>query len=158
VQIRELVENIVRALVDSPEQVCVGEIEATHMRVLEIKVAKQDVGYLLGKKGKNIDALRVIVAGAGKGKRCMVEIVGEGRPEPPRICRGKIKRLFEDRNYGFIETDDGRAVYFDGSSLKGIRIGSLSPYQPVEIEVEEGPRGLRAISIVPLAAKDGWGD
>ena len=70
---------------------------------------------------------------------------------------GRTKRLFEDRNYGFIEADDGRAVYFDGSSLKGIGIGSLSLDQPVEIEVEEGPRGLRAVSIVPLAGKDLWG-
>jgi predicted RNA-binding protein YlqC (UPF0109 family)/cold shock CspA family protein len=156
VQIRELVENIVRALVDSPEQVCVGEIEATHMRVLEIKVAKQDVGYLLGKKGKNIDALRVIVAGAGKGKRCMVEIVGEGRPAPPRICRGKIKRLFEDRNYGFIETEDGRAVYFDASSLKEVDIRSLSLNQQVEFDVEQGPKGFRAVSVVPLTGRSSW--
>ena len=83
----------------------------------------------------------------------MVELVGEGSPEPQRICRGKIKRLFEDRNYGFIETDDGRAVYFHGSSLKGMGIRSLSVDQPVEIEVEESPQGLRAVSIVPLAGE-----
>jgi len=76
---KELVEKIVRALVDSPEQVRVREIEATNVSVLEIKVAKQDIGYLLGKKGKNIDALRIIVRAAGKGKRYMVEMVEEIR-------------------------------------------------------------------------------
>ena len=80
-QIRELVENIVRALVDSPEQVCVGEIEATRMRVLEIKVAKQDVGYLLGKKGKNIDALRTIISAVSKKERYMVEVLEPNEPE-----------------------------------------------------------------------------
>jgi len=151
---KELVRRIVQALVDSPEEVDVREIKGARTDIVKIQVSKQDVGKLIGKKGKNINALRVIVAGAGKGKRCMVEIVGEGSPEPPRICRGKIKRLFEDRNYGFIETDDGRAVYFHGSSLKGIGIGSLSLDQPVEIEVEESPRGLRAVSLVRLSGRD----
>jgi predicted RNA-binding protein YlqC (UPF0109 family) len=74
-QTRELVEKIVRALVDSPEEVRVREIEATNIRVLEIKVAKQDIGCLLGKKGKNIDALRTIAQAACKGKECVVDII-----------------------------------------------------------------------------------
>jgi len=154
---KELVRRIVQALVDFPEEVDVREIKGSRTDILEIQVSKQDVGKLIGKRGKNINALRVIVAGAGKGKRCMVDLVGEGSPEWPQICRGKIKRLFEDRNYGFIETDDGRAVYFHGSSLKGIGIGSLSLDQPVEIEVEESRRGLSAVSIVPLAGEGLWG-
>ena len=52
------------------------------MRVLEIKVAKQDVGYLLGKKGKNISALRTLVTAAGKGKGYyMVEVLEPNEPE-----------------------------------------------------------------------------
>jgi predicted RNA-binding protein YlqC (UPF0109 family) len=74
-QMKELVEKIVRALVDSPEQVRVREIEATNVRVLEIEVAKQDIGYLLGKKGGNIDALRTIAQAACKGKECVVDII-----------------------------------------------------------------------------------
>jgi predicted RNA-binding protein YlqC (UPF0109 family)/cold shock CspA family protein len=154
---KELVEKIVQTLVDSPEEVDVREIEGATSNILEIKVSKQDVGKLIGKRGRNINALRTLVTAAGKGRRCMVELVGEGSSEPPRICRGKIRRLFEDRNYGFIETDDGRSVHFHGSSLKGIGIGSLSLDQPVEIEVEASPRGLRAVSIVPLAGNDLWG-
>jgi hypothetical protein len=72
---KELVEKIVQALVDFPEEVDVREIEGATTNILEIKVSKQDVGKVLGKKGKNIDALRVIVAGAGKGKRYMVEVL-----------------------------------------------------------------------------------
>ncbi len=76
---KELVEMIVRALVDSSDEVDVKEIEATNMKILEIKVSKQDVGALIGKKGKNIIALRRIVAAAGKGKRYMVDVAGEYR-------------------------------------------------------------------------------
>ena len=95
---KELVEKIVQALVDFPEEVDIREIKVFRTDILEIQVSKKDVGKLIGKRGKNINALRVIVAGAGKGKRCMVDLVGEGSPERPQICRGKIKRLFEDRN------------------------------------------------------------
>ena len=77
---KELVERIVRAMVDSPEKVRAREIEGTHVRVLEIKVAKQDIGYLLGKKGKKIDALRTIVSAAGKRKRSMVEVLDLREP------------------------------------------------------------------------------
>ena len=87
----------------------------------------------------------------------MVEIAGEGSWGPRQICRGKIKRLFEDHNYGFIETDDGRAVYFHGSSLKGAAIRSFSIDQPVEFEVDESPQGFKAVSIVPLAGEGLWG-
>jgi predicted RNA-binding protein YlqC (UPF0109 family) len=76
---KELVERIVGALVDSPEEIEVQENEGTNMTILQIKVSKQDVGKLIGRKGKNITALRTIIAGAGKGKRYMVEVVGENR-------------------------------------------------------------------------------
>ena len=73
-------EKIVRALVDSSEEVDVKEIEGTKMKILEIKVSKQDVGYLIGKRGKNINALRTIVAAAGKGKSYhRADVVGENR-------------------------------------------------------------------------------
>ena len=74
-QMKELVEKIVLALVDSPEEVEVREIEGTNVRVIEIKVAKQDIGYVLGKKGKNIHALRTIAQAACKGKECVVDIL-----------------------------------------------------------------------------------
>jgi predicted RNA-binding protein YlqC (UPF0109 family)/cold shock CspA family protein len=151
----ELVRTIVRALVSSAEEVEIREIEGSNTRILEIKVSKQDVGKLLGKKGRNITALRNIVSAAGKGKRhCVIEVV-DGKPfELQRqISKGKITRLFKDRDYGFIEADDGRSIYFHTSSLKGVGIQSLSPYQPVEFEVEEGPRGAKAVRVVPMAGK-----
>jgi len=84
---KELVERIVRALVDFPEEIDVREIEGVNMKILRIQVSKEDVGKLIGKKGKNINALRVIVAGAGKGKRYTVEVFGENpqRPEDSHL-------------------------------------------------------------------------
>jgi len=78
-EMKELVERIVRALVDSPEEVVVREIRGRDSAILEIKVSKRDVGELIGKKGKNITALRTIVTGAGKGKRYVVEVIEENR-------------------------------------------------------------------------------
>jgi predicted RNA-binding protein YlqC (UPF0109 family) len=78
-QVKELVEKIVRALVDFPEEIDVREVEATNMKILEIKVSKWDVGKVIGKEGKNISALRTIVAAAGKGKGYMVELVEGNR-------------------------------------------------------------------------------
>jgi predicted RNA-binding protein YlqC (UPF0109 family)/cold shock CspA family protein len=153
-EMKELIERIVRALVDSPGEVEVSEINGINVKLLQIKVSKPDVAYLIGKKGKNINALREIVSAAGKGKRCIVELLGEGSSKPRRICSGRIKSLFEDRNYGFIEADHGRAVYFHGSSLKGGEMGSLSPGQQVEFEIEDSPKGLRAVNLVRLSGRD----
>jgi hypothetical protein len=147
---KELVEKIVRALVDYPEEVDVWEIDGNNLRLLEIKVSKQDMGKLIGKKGKNIDALRTIVSAAGKKMRYMVEVLNDESSKEREICRGKIKRLFEERNYGFIEAEDGRAVYFHGSSLKEVPLESLSLDQQVEFEIERAPKGFRAVSIVPV--------
>lgn len=76
---KELVEKIVRALVDAPEEVGVQEIEGTNTKILEIKVSQQDVGKLIGRKGRNINAIRTVVAAAGKGRGYMVEVLGENR-------------------------------------------------------------------------------
>jgi len=76
---KELVEKIVHALVDFPEEVDVKEIEGSNVKILEIKVSKEDVGKLIGKKGRNINALRTLVAAAGKGKGHMVEVLGKDR-------------------------------------------------------------------------------
>jgi predicted RNA-binding protein YlqC (UPF0109 family)/cold shock CspA family protein len=149
---RDLAEKIARALVDFPDEVDVREISGIRNTLLEIRVSRKDIGKLIGKKSKNINALRSIVsaAGTGKGKHYTVEVVGEENRSSPRTRRGKIRRLFEDRNYGFIEADDGKAVFFQGSSLKGMAFQSLSVGQPVEFEVAESAKGLRVISVVRM--------
>jgi len=66
---KELLRTIVRAMVDYPEEVDIKEIEGFNTMILEIQVSKRDVGKLLGRKGRNITALRNIVSAADKGKK-----------------------------------------------------------------------------------------
>jgi CspA family cold shock protein len=146
---KELAGTIVRTLVHYPEEVDIKEIEVgPNTRMLEIKVSKQDLRKLL----KNIEALRRIVSAAGKGKSYyIVDVVAKNSKGSQRLTsKGKIRRLVENRNYGFIEAEDGRTIYFHASSLQGAGIQSLSPDQPVYFEVVEGPAGLRAVRVVPM--------
>jgi uncharacterized protein len=75
--VKELVDFIARALVDSPDQVSVSEIEGNQTTVLELKVAKEDLGKIIGKQGRNAQAIRLILAAAAakQKKRTILEIV-----------------------------------------------------------------------------------
>ena len=67
---KDLIKEIVQALVDQPDQVSVVEIVGENTNVLEIKVAKSDMGKVIGKKGRNAQAIRTIMsAAAGKTRR-----------------------------------------------------------------------------------------
>jgi predicted RNA-binding protein YlqC (UPF0109 family) len=74
---KELIDYIVRALVDHPEQVNVSEIEGNQTSVLELKVAKEDLGKVIGKQGRTARALRTILsaASAKNKKRSILEII-----------------------------------------------------------------------------------
>jgi len=74
---KDLLIKIVKALVDNPEQVQIAEIEGSQTTVLELRVAKSDMGKIIGKQGKTANAIRVLLnAASGKaGKRYMLEIV-----------------------------------------------------------------------------------
>ncbi len=77
VEIKALVEAIVRALVDHPDQVRVTEVGGQHSCVLELSVAPDDVGKVIGKKGIHADAIRRIVHAVGgkNKKRYVLEIL-----------------------------------------------------------------------------------
>jgi len=72
-----LVEYMVRALVDNPEQVRVGEIEGETVVVYEVGVAEEDLGKVIGKSGRIANALRTIVKAAAmkRDKKATVEIL-----------------------------------------------------------------------------------
>ena len=74
---KDLISDIVKALVDQPDQVSVTEIEGENTTVLELKVAKSDMGKVIGKRGRNAQALRTVLSAAsGKTrKRYILEIV-----------------------------------------------------------------------------------
>jgi len=74
---KDFLIQIVKALVDNPEQVLVNEIEGSQTTVLELRVAKEDMGKIIGKQGRTANAIRTLLnAASGKaGKRYMLEIV-----------------------------------------------------------------------------------
>ena len=74
---KDLIKEIVQALVDQPDQVSVAEIVGENTNVLEVRVAKSDMGKVIGKQGRNAQALRtILIAAAGKTrKRYLLEIV-----------------------------------------------------------------------------------
>ncbi len=61
--------------------------------------------------------------------------------------KGKIKKLIRDRGFGFISDTDGREVFFHQSGLVGLTFDTLQEDQEVEFEVENSPKGPRAVSI-----------
>ncbi len=75
--IKDLLEYIIKAMVDNPEQVEISEIDGQHSTILELKVAKVDMGKIIGKKGNNVHAIRTILmaASAKAGKRITLEII-----------------------------------------------------------------------------------
>lgn len=76
IETKDLVYEIVKKLVDSPEEVKVTEVTSDTTNVLELKVAPNDIGKIIGKKGKTVKAIRNIISAASAkiNKRSIVEI------------------------------------------------------------------------------------
>lgn len=74
---KELVSYIAKALVDKPEEVTVTEIEGEQTSVIELKVAKEDLGKVIGKQGRTARAMRTILSAASTKirKRSVLEII-----------------------------------------------------------------------------------
>ncbi len=74
---KELITYIAEALVDYPDQVSVSEIEGEQTSVLELKVAKEDLGKVIGKQGRTARAMRTILSAVSTKirKRAVLEIL-----------------------------------------------------------------------------------
>ena len=74
---KELVEHIVEKLVDHPEQISVEEIDGERTTVVERRVAKEDLGKVIGKEGRIAKAIRVILSAATSKdrKKSVLEII-----------------------------------------------------------------------------------
>ena len=74
---KELVEVVAKSLVDKSEDVEVTEVEGEQTTVLELKVAKEDLGKVIGKQGRTARAMRTILgaAAAKVRKHCVLEII-----------------------------------------------------------------------------------
>ena len=75
--LKELIELIAKALVDQPERVEVSELEGEQTSVVELRVAKEDLGKIIGKQGRTARAIRTILSAASTKirKRSVLEII-----------------------------------------------------------------------------------
>ena len=74
---KDLIEYVIKALVDNPEQVALTETKGQQITILELKVAKEDMGKVIGKHGQTARAIRTILS-AASGKlrtRTVLEII-----------------------------------------------------------------------------------
>jgi predicted RNA-binding protein YlqC (UPF0109 family) len=76
-EMKDLIAYIAKALVDRPEEVAVTEIEGEQTSVIELKVAKEDLGKVIGKQGRTARAMRTILSAASTkiNKRSVLEII-----------------------------------------------------------------------------------
>ena len=74
--VRDVIETVAKALADSPQRVSVTETEHRGTTLVEVTVAQPDVGKLIGRQGRTIQAMRTIAAIAGErlGKRVTLEV------------------------------------------------------------------------------------
>jgi uncharacterized protein len=74
---KQLIEDIARALVDHPDEVSVKATEGEHATVVELKVAPTDLGKVIGKQGRTARSIRSIVGAAGirQNRRFTLEII-----------------------------------------------------------------------------------
>ena len=78
-ELKQVVENLIKRLVSEPDQVEVQENQGERTLVFEIRVAKDDMGRVIGKRGKTIEALRTIISAFGVKikKRCILQLIEE---------------------------------------------------------------------------------
>lgn len=76
-EMKDLIQRIAEALVDNPEEVTVTALQGSQATVLELKVAKEDLGKIIGKQGRTAKSIRTILgaASAKENKRTLFEIV-----------------------------------------------------------------------------------
>jgi len=74
---KELIKRMAQALVDRPEKVSVTEIQGSQTSVIELQVAKEDLGKIIGKQGRTARAMRTILSAASAKlkKRTVLEII-----------------------------------------------------------------------------------
>nr|WP_041585629.1 KH domain-containing protein [Syntrophus aciditrophicus] len=74
---KELIKYIAQALVDNIDAVEVSEVVGEHTIAIELRVAKEDLGKVIGKQGRNVEAMRTILSAVSTklGKRAVLEII-----------------------------------------------------------------------------------
>lgn len=105
------------------------------------------------KKGEDLTA--AIRAAFDAARRQLAEharvLKGEVKPAAPEAT-GRVSKLFPDEGYGFVETLEGREVYFHGNVLAAGEFQTLEVGLPVHFVIEEGDEGPQVSRLRPLAA------
>ena len=76
--LKELLEGMIKAIVDKPDEVNIDLTESENTTIYELKVGEGDIGKVIGKKGKNVGSLRTLLSAATAkegGKRAILEII-----------------------------------------------------------------------------------
>lgn len=75
--LQSLIETIARSLVDYPEEVDVAEVDGDNCTVLELRVAQQDLGKIIGREGRTAQAIRTVLTAASSklGRRAHLDII-----------------------------------------------------------------------------------
>ena len=75
--LKALIELMAKALVDKPDEVSVRETDGEKTTIIELRVAQEDLGKVIGKQGRTARSMRTILNAAGTklGKRCVLEIL-----------------------------------------------------------------------------------
>jgi len=78
--VKEIIELIAKSLVDNPDKVKVSQLDGEQTSIIELKVAPEDVGKVIGKQGRTAQAIRIILGAAGMKlkKRYNLEIIDKG--------------------------------------------------------------------------------
>jgi len=78
--VKELVELIAKSLVDNPDRVQVFQLDGEQSSIIELKVAPEDMGKVIGKQGRNAQAIRVILGAAGMKlkRRFSLDLIEKG--------------------------------------------------------------------------------
>ncbi|NCD33328.1 MAG: KH domain-containing protein [Spartobacteria bacterium] len=74
---KDLIEHVIKALVDHPDQICITELDGEKTIIFELRCHPEDVGKVIGKNGKTVSAIRTLLstAAAKHGRRAMLEVV-----------------------------------------------------------------------------------
>lgn len=81
--VKEFLENLIKQIVDNPDEVKIDEVKGQNTTVYELEVHKDDVGKVLGRKGKTVQAVRTLLNAVGRkhGSQTMLEILDPRKQE-----------------------------------------------------------------------------
>lgn len=78
-KLADALEHLVKGIVDRPEDVAIDEVDGARGRVLEVRVAPDDLGRVIGRGGRTATALRTVIGALADGERVRVDVVDTDR-------------------------------------------------------------------------------